>query len=431
MSRRESIGNILQQLNPINEENRRNFSEGFQRDYQIGRDDTQQVFYRKRDLQKLQKEAPRLNSLLGNHPGITRLKELTGTISEQHQQALLEADMHLDRTAPLARQVGQLAGTAGADLTQDISRSAWWLINALQATGEIINEQALARTTPQLWQHSPVQAQSLPKLKITGQKPVSNFLEKGNSRAEDEMRDRDLLQMIDGKEVPKRGYKFETADIPVEGGGSRKATVLQQRNYAPGMLAALSIPTGLAINNGLGLLTPLGGAEGFKANNPSPEDPTKTNNVVAEVAQKYILGKTGGLLPYSEFKQVRPDVSLAEYKAYQADKFDNSEDWNPFDGDISILGGAIKANTDGILGPEASMLGRSLPVTTGVVPFLTALAGTSAGAYYGHNYRGRKGAQTGLMGGLAGVAVGTATGSIIENERRRRNGIENGELPLS
>ena len=81
--------------------------------------------------------------------------------------------------------------------------------------------------------------------------------------------------------------------------------------------------------------------EGYKANNPSPEDPTKTNNVIAEVAQ-YILGKTGGLLPYSEFSKVRPDVSRAEYGMYQADRYDNSEDWNPLDGDIAVLGGAFK-----------------------------------------------------------------------------------------
>ena len=196
------------------------------------------------------------------------------------------------------------------------------------------------------------------------------------------------------------------------------------------MLAATAIPTGVAINNGLGLLTPFGGAEGFKAAAPDPEDPTKTNNIVSEIAQKYILGKTGNLLPYSEFKKVRPDVSLAEYKAYQADKFDNSEDWNPLDGDVSLIGGALKANTEGILGPEVSMLGRSLPVTTGSVPFTAALAGTAAGARYGH-MNGRRGAMGALVGGLGGVSSrDRITGAIIENERRRRNGVANGELPL-
>ena len=221
--------------------------------------------------------------------------------------------------------------------------------------------------------------------------------------------------------VPMRGYSFKKNDA-----GNN---ILQKNNYSRGMIAATAIPTGLAINTGLGLMTPFGGAEGYKANNPSPDDPTKTNNVIAEVAQKYILGKTGGLLPYEEFKKVRPDVSRAEYKAYQADKFDNSEDWNPFDGDVSLVGGAVKANIDGIHGAEVSMLGRSLPVNTGVIPFTSALAGTALGGRYGHRQH-KKGAMGALVGGLGANFAGQAVGSIIENERRRRNGIENGELPL-
>ena len=134
-------------------------------------------------------------------------------------------------------------------------------------------------------------------------------------------------------------------------------------------------------------------------------------------------------MPYSEFKKVRPDVSLAEYKAYQADKFDNAEDYNFLDGDVSVLGGALKANVDGIHGAEVSMLGRSLPVNTGVVPFATALAGTALGGRYGHRQH-KQGAMGALVGGLGGNFAGQAVGSIIENERRRRNGIENGELPL-
>ena len=97
-------------------------------------------------------------------------------------------------------------------------------------------------------------------------------------------------------------------------------------------------------------------------------------------------------------------------------------DLNPLDGDLN-LAGAVKFTDEGIHGPEFQMLGRSLPVTTGVVPFLGALAGTAAGARIGHA-RG-KGAMGGLAGGMAGLAVGSAAGNIIENERRRRNSIEN------
>ena len=229
--------------------------------------------------------------------------------------------------------------------------------------------------------------------------------------------DNGLLKDIDGQYQPKRGYSWKDDE-------------LVKRNYEPGMLAALAIPSGLAINNAVGLLTPFGGPEGYKANNPSPEDKTKTNNVVAEVAQKYILGKTGGLLPYNEFSKVRPDVSRAEYNMYQADRYDNREDLNFLDGDVSILGGAFKYNNEGIHGPEVSVLGRGLPATTGILPTVSAIAGTLIGARRGHHNAG-KGAMGGLQGGMIGALGGITAGNIIEGERRRRNGIENGELPLS
>lgn len=421
-NRREQVQNILQQLNPLSKSNRTEFSQGFQKDYQIGREDTQLAFYRKRQLQGKQKESPMAESMFSTHPGMTRLREATGRISPEHQQALKEQNIHLEKDRPLAYQLGQFSGTAAADITQDNSRGIYWLINALQASANVVNELALSNPrigTPALWGKSPV-TRNVRDSK--GNVLNTRALRKNDDLDMDHARDNKMLTQIDGVEQPARGYSWGVDDDGNE--------VLVQRNYSPGMLAALAIPTGLAINNGLGLLTPLGGAEGFKATNPDPEDPTKTNNVLMEVAQKYILGKTGGLLPYDEFKKVRPDVSEAEYKAYQADKFDNKEDWNPMDGDVAILGGAFKANTDGILGPEVSMLGRSLPMTTGVIPFTTALAGNLVGARIGHNRYGR-GVAGAVIGGTTGLAVGTVGGATIEGERRRRNGIENGELPMS
>ena len=126
------------------------------------------------------------------------------------------------------------------------------------------------------------------------------------------------------------------------------------------MIQALAIPTGIAINSGLGLLTPFGGAEGYKAALPSEEDPSKTSNVIGEVGLKYIMGRTGQLLPYNEFSQVRPDVSREEYNKYQAFKYDKNEDYNPLDGDFSIGAGALRGTTEGIHGPEIQFLGRSL-----------------------------------------------------------------------
>ena len=166
-------------------------------------------------------------------------------------------------------------------------------------------------------------------------------------------------------------------------------------------------------------MTPFGGAEGYKAAIPSEEDPSKTDNVLVEVALKYFMGRTGNLLPYDEFKKVRPDVSNDEYNRYQAFKYDKREDWNPTDGDTTMLGGAIKTTDEGIHGPELQFLGRSLPVTTGIIPFASALAGGAAGVASKRPLKG------GILGGFAGLAAGQIGGNIIEGERRRRNKEEN------
>ena len=58
---------------------------------------------------------------------------------------------------------------------------------------------------------------------------------------------------------------------------------ISDRNFKPGHVASLLVPAGVAVNSGLGLMTPFGGAEGYYAVNPSEEDPTKTANVIDEV----------------------------------------------------------------------------------------------------------------------------------------------------
>ena len=179
----------------------------------------------------------------------------------------------------------------------------------------------------------------------------------------------------------------------------------------------LSIPSGIAINTGIGLMNPFGGQEGYKAVFPDEEDPNKTSNVVAEVAAKYILGRTGGLLPWDEFKQVRPDVSKDEYMRYKAFKFDNDADLNPLDGDFSVPTGVLKGTTEGIHGPEVQFLGRSLPITTAILPAAVGIAGTTWGA--------RGGTKRGLLYGLGSTAAGMVGGNLLEQERRRRNAAEN------
>ena len=391
---------------------------GFKADYELGREDRRNAFLRGRKLKGETEESTRWDAMMGTHPGINRVAEATGRLPAEDKQALREMDMNLRGST--AHKVGQFLGSAANDLTQDATRSIYWLLNAAQAAGEVINEKALAKAVPELYGKSPVQSTDIPYTRVldkggkeTGK--ADRILNIKDKVMREEMLNRNYAKLIEkgGEEVltPARGYSFDDAGD------------LQKRNYSPGMVQALAIPTGIAINSGLGLLTPFGGAEGYKAALPSEEDPTKTSNVIGEVGLKYIMGRTGQLLPYNEFRQVRPDVSREEYNKYQAFKYDKSEDYDLSDGDFSIGAGALRGTTDGIHGAELQFLGRSLPLTTAGIPYAAALAGGVAGAMQGQ--KSKKAAIGGLLGGMAGLGVGTVGGNIIEQERRRRNAAEN------
>ena len=404
MARGDRIRNILN-----------SFGEGFKADYGIGKEDTTKTYYRQRDLEDATDEAPKFDMMTNTHLGLTRTREALGgkvpgikPLSAEAKQALEENDMQLRGDLP--HQAGQIVGSALNDVTQDRTRSIYWLLNALQATGEVINEKVLAKAVPELYSSTALQR---PTIGPDGKKAMRN-LDVSRKVDREYAEDKGYMHTVDGKLKPKRGYSTkDTGD----------GTQLRKRNYNPGMIQALAIPTGIAINSGLGLLTPFGGAEGYKAAIPSEEDPTKTDNVLLEVAAKYIMGRTGNLLPYDEFVKVRPDVSPEEYGQYQGFKYDNREDYNPLDGDVSFLMGALKGTTEGIHGPEIQMLGRSLPVTTGVVPYLSALGGGVVGARMGRG-SGRA-AIGGLGGGTAGLVAGQVVGNLLEAERRRRNAAEN------
>lgn len=385
---------------------------GFKADYELGREDTTRMYYTERDLAEKADDAPRWENMMGTHPGMFRVKEALGKTTPAQRAALEEHEMQLRGST--AHKTGQFLGSAAADLTQDRTRGIYWLLNALQATGEVINESVLAKVAPTLYKTAPVYHPTRMIKKKEGK--VRRPLKIGNKEDQVYMLDNKMIRAKpdgDGWE-PRRGYKFKPGDDGKE---------LHKRNYSQGMIAATAIPTGIAINSGLGLLTPFGGAEGYKAALPSEDDPTKTSNVIGEVALKYFMGRTGNLLPYDEFKKVRPDVSRGEYNKYQAFKYDKREDWNPLDGDVTLAAGAVKATTEGIHGPEIQFLGRSLPLTTGIVPYGVALGAGAYGAWQGQ--KNKKAALGAMLGGMGGLTVGTVTGNIIEGERRRRNSVAN------
>lgn len=387
-------------------ENVEEFLRGFEKDYKVGREDTQSVMYDARERKEEGKEAPRWDSYVATNPTIYRARELMGMADPAYTAARREAGMDLE---PGAAGYGQLAGTVARDITQDASRGLYWLLNAAQASAEIIGDKTMQ------WANRQAHKDGDTRKLLFGTSPVIDP-ETGVPVPVSSPTRAIELGILRGfgknPEEPKPGYSTRK-------GTDTQPAYYQKRNFEPGHLATLAIPGGIAINSGLGLLTPFGGAEGYKAANPSQEDPTKTNNVIMEIADKYIAGKTGNLLPYSEFVKVRPDVSPEEYRAYQMFKYDNEVDLNPFDGDIVLPTAIAKYTNEGVHGPEVQFMGRSLPVTTGVLPFVTSLAGSASGVTTNTPIR------SAASRGLAGLVAGQVLGNVIEGERRRRNEAEN------
>lgn len=119
----------------------------------------------------------------------------------------------------------------------------------------------------------------------------------------------------------------------------------------------------------LGMSLAVGNASrqpGYKAALPSEVDPKQTVDPLGEFATRYFLGRSGGLLPYDEFVQERPDVSRSEYEQYKNYLFGNSM--------------PLKATLDGIQGPEVTFMGKSIPIATGVLPAVAAVMGARYGA---------------------------------------------------
>lgn len=368
---------------------------GFKDRYGEGREDYRQAYYAAREMQGKDPEDARINTTLATNPTFVTARDLVGKSEPIYRGQREERGMSLSNDR--ATKTGQVLGTIANDLTQDSSRGLWWLLNAPQATANVVNEWALSQANPDLFAHDntgvqmPVMADGKPKVYDKQEYTEENRKKYEAARAQD---------LISAEGIKRKGV-------------GQKEGNLTKRRFNPGDVAALGIPTGIAINAGLGLLNPLGGSGGYTAAIESKEDPTKTANPLLEVAAKYILGRTGNLLPYDEFTKYRPDVDKGDYNRYKAFKYDKKEDWNPLDGDVTLLAGALKGTTEGIHGPEVQMLGRSMPLTTTITPFLGALAGGVAGV------QGRRPIKGGLIGGMTGLAAGGVTGIIAEELRRR------------
>ena len=272
-----------------------------------------------------------------------------------------------------AERIGQIVGRIGQDIARDGSRSIWWLLNAPQAVAQVAVDAGIAQANPD----------------IRGEYSVRNEL---GDRIEYDPQNFDEARrygLTDAKGNLQKNVRVALEETLV-GDDLQTTRYYKKTRMAPGAVNLLTAPTAMAINTGLGLTNFLGGTGGYEAALPSQDDPTKTSNVIGEIAAKYILGRTGNLLPYDEFVKVRPDVSRAEYNAYKAFKYDKEMDYDASDGDVNLLPmGVLKATADGIHGAEVQFLGRSLPVNTTILPTVSAALGTAAGVYGGADHRKR------------------------------------------
>jgi len=104
---------------------------------------------------------------------------------------------------------------------------------------------------------------------------------------------------------------------------------------------------------------------GYAAVLPSSEDRRESEDPVYERFLRAV-GRSGRLLPYEQFKEERPDVSQFEYDRYKAYLHGNR-------------GAIVRATGDGIHGPEVNILGKSLPLLTGVAPLIGGVIGGRIG----------------------------------------------------
>lgn len=108
---------------------------------------------------------------------------------------------------------------------------------------------------------------------------------------------------------------------------------------------------GMALGLGSGNLNPFnfgegGRQSGFQAITANEDDPRKSDNAFVDMTvQRGLLGRTGRLLPWEQFRQERPDVDYETYAKYQG-----------YLKDQGILGIA-KGTLDGVDGAEARIVG--------------------------------------------------------------------------
>lgn len=275
-----------------------------------------------------------------------------------------------------AQAVGSAAGRTASDFINNGARSLWWLINAPQAVSDLFSEEVAGRANRYgLYGQDIMSYDEAERLNLLNRdgSPANNSINIISDKTDDPY----LLDKI--KQARTAVRRTPGFDEKVD---QHRLQMFGRKRTGNNLSTLLALPSAIAINAGLGLTNPFGGSDGYKAVLPSEEDPMKTRNVIGEIASKYILGRKGDILPWEEFKKVRPDVTKDEYMRYKGYKYDKGVDLNFLDGDWN-LGGILKGTDDGIEGGEVMFLGKHMATDTVLMPTIAAALGAAGGVALG------------------------------------------------
>lgn len=210
--------------------------------------------------------------------------------------------------------------------------------------------------------------------------------------------------------------------------------------YASAAIIAPAIQSAVALS---GAYDPtnvgeLGRPKGYKQNVPDPNDFTKTLDPATEVFERFMQGRQGRPLKYSDAKAEIPSLTPGRYANYMQFLYNEP----------AVLG-SFKATSENLQGvPEARVFGY--PVS---IPSVTALAGGVLGARLGVNsgiketvvqpsilaneaaevvgskIRPKYQSLRGVVGGLAGSAAGAIAG-VLANQALAAKQLDS-QLPMS
>tara|TARA_R100001510_G_C7649762_1_gene207233 strand:+ start:1126 stop:2229 length:1104 start_codon:yes stop_codon:yes gene_type:complete len=183
-------------------------------------------------------------------------------------------------------------------------------------------------------------------------------------------------------------------------------------------------------------LAELGRPKGFKQNNPTQEDKTKTANPSTELFQRFVQGRTGRPLKFSDAQKEIPDLTKGRYANYLNFLYNNPDPIG------KATGGFIKTTRENLQGnPEARFLGYPVSIpsvvggVTGIVGARTAImmspnvikteqattTGKPTKTITGPSTRKGQAKLVGraMVGGLAGGVPGILAGKFINQALAR------------